>query len=552
MPMLRKEIFKMSPISVLHLEDSITDAELIKETLSLENAQFVITRVDTRDEFNASLDSGKWDVILADYDLPSFNGLEALSISKERCPDIPFIFVSGRIGEDFALETLKQGATDYVLKNRLSRLAPAVSRAMREADERAKRKKSEESLIESNRRLTEALQRLEQSQQQIIQVERLRALGQMASGIAHDFNNALSPIVGFSELLLTSPGALGDNDKVKQYLELIHASAKDAAEVVRRLREFYRTSDTDEENHFPSVDLEALIEQTISMTRPKWKDQALSGGATIYVETDFNPAPDCHCHESALREALTNLIFNAVDAMPAGGTITIRTRREDETGDEKDIASHLVIEISDTGMGMTEEVRKRCLEPFYSTKGEGGTGLGLAMVYGIMLRHGGNVEVDSIPGEGTTFRLRFPLTKPETPKVENNGSEPVIPHSHSSLKVLVVDDEPSIRKVLSGYLSHDGHTAEEAASGGEALEKFFSGYYDLVITDRSMPGMSGDQVALAIRKGSPRTPVVLLTGFGDLMHTTGENPDGVDLILSKPFTLESLRGAVSKVSGKMP
>ncbi|HYR59606.1 MAG TPA: PAS domain S-box protein, partial [Chthoniobacteraceae bacterium] len=240
------------------------------------------------------------------------------------------------------------------------------------------RKRAADELLALNAELQAALANLKTTQQQVIQQERLRALGQMASGIAHDFNNALVPILGFSELLLLSPAVLADRQKTAKYLETIQTAAKDAASVVSRLREFYRPNKEDRE--FAPVSLKRLVEQSITLTKPKWKDQAQASGATVGIALDLEPVPPIAGEESALREVLTNLIFNAVDAMPDGGTITLRTRR---------VGDFATLEISDTGTGMSEETRARCLEPFYSTKGERGTGLGLSMVFGIVQRHSG-------------------------------------------------------------------------------------------------------------------------------------------------------------------
>ncbi len=241
-----------------------------------------------------------------------------------------------------------------------------------------RRRRAEQDLREANRELEKALTELKATQQQIIQQERLSAIGQMASGIAHDFNNTLTPILGFSDLLLEKPGILEDTAQARKFLGFLRTSAQDAASVVARLRQFYRPLDKDEE--FPVIDLNNIITQSISLTEPKWRRQAQADGVTIQVESKLQPIPPIAGEESALREVLTNLIFNAVDAMPTGGTITLETATE---------AEHAIIRVCDTGAGMTEAVRQRCLEPFFSTKGERGTGLGLSMVYGIIERHRG-------------------------------------------------------------------------------------------------------------------------------------------------------------------
>ncbi len=385
---------------------------------------------------------------------------------------------------------------------------------------------------ESNRRQEEMIVALEATHQQIVQQERLHALGEMASGIAHDFNNALSSIMGYSELLLMTPEGLDDRERVTGDLQTINTAAKDAAKVVSRLREFYRRRDEGE--IFLPVSLKQLVEQAVSLTQPRWKDQAQARGITINIETDFQKVPLVSGNEADLREALTNLIFNAVDAMPDGGTITVRTHAEGEC---------VVLEFSDTGTGMTEEVRRRCLEPFFTTKGERGTGLGLAMVYGIIQRHEGTIAIQSELGRGTTFIIRLPVQM--EPKAEGRKQETATPVR--ALRVLVVEDEPLTLKVLSEYLVGDGHTVETATTGREGVERFQAGRFDLVMTDMAMPGMSGDHLAHLIKQAAPHTPVMLVTGFGESMNAAGERPEGVDLIVNKPVTLTALRQAVAKV-----
>ncbi len=383
-----------------------------------------------------------------------------------------------------------------------------------------------------NRELTTALAELKSTQQQVIQQERLRALGEMASGIAHDFNNALAPIVGYVELLLLNPRELENATTVRGYLQNVATAATDAEAIVRRLREFYRAQEDEE---FSPVDLRALIAQTALLTRPRWRDQAQAAGATIEVITKTGGPMRVLGNESELRELLTNLIFNAVDAMPAGGTIELRARIE---------GSEAILEVADTGIGMSEEVRRRCLEPFFTTKGPGGTGLGLSTVQGIVRRHAGHIEIDSTPGRGTTFQIRLPRA-PNT----GTGRTAQKPDVIRPLRILYAEDEPRIRESVAKILAADGHEVEVASSGRAALECFLRGYYDVVITDRAMSDINGDQLARAIKARAPTKPVIMLTGFGDLLHATQTHPEGVDLVLSKPVRIRELRRAIATVTG---
>jgi signal transduction histidine kinase len=413
--------------------------------------------------------------------------------------------------------------------------APVEKLAVVSAENRVQRERAEAALEETNEELRArnlelqtALTELKAAQQHVIQQERLRALGEMASGIAHDFNNALVPILGFCELLLLSPKVLGDKEKAARYLETIQTAAKDAASVVARLREFYRPDKSDRD--FAPVNLKRLAEQAITLTKPRWKDQAQAAGATIQIALELESVPAVSGEESGLREVLTNLIFNAVDAMPKGGTITLRTRSTPNSA---------VLEVSDTGTGMTEDVRRRCLEPFFSTKGERGTGLGLSMVFGIVQRHSGSLDLRSEFGKGTTFIITLPLQEAaaETGTAAANHA-PIRP-----LRLLVVEDEAPIRDTLSAILTADGHDVTMASDGVAGLREFNDGVFDLVLSDKAMPGMSGDQMASAIKRVSPKTPIILLTGFG-LFHDKSEFP-GVDVLASKPIRIPMLRDAIA-------
>jgi PAS domain S-box-containing protein len=392
------------------------------------------------------------------------------------------------------------------------------------------RHRAEAELQRSHRELEETLAQLKATQRQVLQQERLRAMGEMASGIAHDFNNTLSPILGFAELLVQRPDV--PPATTQRYAELINTAALDAASVIRRLRELYR--DRGESSPDAAVDLRRCLEEAAALTQPRWKSEALGRGVSIRVViTDTVDVPVILGDAAGIREMLTNLIFNAVDAMPQGGTIAMRVRQD---GDE------VLLTVSDTGIGMSEEVRRRCLEPFFSTKDQQGTGLGLALVSTTVQRHGGTLTVESEPGQGTTFSIRLPIYReaPATPV-----ADPV--ERSRRLRILWVEDDPLVRMVVTEQLSRQGHTVQSAANGLEGLDTFMSGRYDIVITDRAMPEMGGDQLALTIKQIAPNKPIIMLTGFGDLMDAKGEQPAAVDAVISKPVTMESLASAIKQV-----
>jgi CheY-like chemotaxis protein len=299
---------------------------------------------------------------------------------------------------------------------------------------------------------------------------------------------------------------------------------------VHRLREFYRPGEK-EEQRLP-VDLNKLLEQAVLLTQPRWQTEATAQGRTISVTTAPGNIPFVTGDPAELREALTNLIFNAVDALPDGGVIALATRVDGQA---------VVLTIHDTGFGMSEEVSQHCLEPFFTTKGERGTGLGLSMVFGILQRHGGSIAINSKPGEGTTFALRLPATDPKT----LTNSE-LLPRAHLPLRILVVDDEPIFCQLLCDSLQQDLHTVEIAVSAKEALEKFRASNFDLVITDRIMAGITGDRLAATIKKINPDMPIILLSGYTDAAGADADYSDVVDIVVQKPASRAALRRAFAR------
>ena len=382
----------------------------------------------------------------------------------------------------------------------------------------------------AEQRLRETLDELKRTQRQVVDQERQRALNQMASGIAHDFNNALSTIRGFTELLLEDPERRGSEETVCTYLELIDSAASNAAETVRRMRKFYRPR---EETEMGSVDLNSVAEEAISLTRPRWHQEAQAEGRSIEINPELDELPPVLGNESELHEMLSNFIFNAVDAMEEDGEIRIVTRAGEE---------EVILEVSDTGPGMDEYTRRHCLDPFFTTKGESGSGLGLSTTVGIVNRHEGNISVESEPGEGTTFRVTLPLAQGEV----RGEEEPEEAREEKSLQILVAEDDESQRNLVGEMLESMGHIPELTSNGEEALQEFDNGWYHLVLTDRAMPAIRGDELARLIRERAPDKPVVMLTGFGDMMEAAKEEPENVDVVISKPVSLKKLREAINQ------
>ncbi len=388
------------------------------------------------------------------------------------------------------------------------------------------RLKAEAALKESHKQLEAALEELRATQQQVVQQERLRALGEMASGIAHDFNNSLAAVLGFAEGLLTFPEDLADTARVQDNLQMIVSICHDATALVERLREFYRAREATEV--LGPVDLNRAIEQAIAFTQPKWR-----GGQRKRVEmqTDFMKVPPVYGNEAELRQALTNLIFNGVDAMPEGGTITFRTRFGVSTGSKKGMQLNacVVLEVSDTGTGMTEEVRKRCLEPFFTTKGEKGTGLGLAMIYGVIRRHDGTIDIASELGKGTTFTIRLPMQSPtrSTPAPRAKRSR--------KLHVLLFEADERARRILESYLRADGCSFRSLTAADQAREAFLeTPPYDLIVA----PAAVLDE----LRAAGHVTPGIALGATPSEIGATGA---GRWVPLARPVTLTALRAAIN-------
>ncbi len=385
-----------------------------------------------------------------------------------------------------------------------------------------------------------AYQDLRLTQQAVIRQEKLRVLGQMASGIAHDINNALSPAALYVELLLDRDP--NQSAEAKNYLRIIQGAIEGVAKTVARMKEFYGQRDPN--RAYESVLLNRAVEQVLDLTRARWSTMPQESGRVIEPSMDLAPQlPGVLGDESEIRDALTNLVVNAVDAMPEGGRLTVRTRA---LGTDR-----VQVEVCDTGIGMDEATRSRCLELFFSTKGTRGTGLGLAMVYGTVERHGGELQIDSAPNAGTTIRLIFPSAAPsDSNRTMLPGARPQRP-----LRILAIDDDPIVLQSLFTILQSDGHSVQVADGGRRGIEAFRAAIardepFDVVLTDLGMPHADGRTVAAAVKSARPATPVILLTGWGHRMLSDDDVPPGVDRVLSKPPKLAVLREALAEVTGK--
>ena len=362
---------------------------------------------------------------------------------------------------------------------------------------------------------------------QMHQSERLTALGQMAGGIAHDFNNLLQAILGYAQLMARSPG---NTDVVRRGLDVIEKAANGGAETVRRIQKFARLRP---DEPFVSMDLNQVVRDSLAITRPRWDEKKVKGGVPLQLELELGPVPVVMGRPAELNEVITNLVLNAIDAMPRGGTLRIRTR----LGDHR----HAVITVADTGLGMTDEVRKRVFDPFFTTKGEEGTGLGLSVSHSIVERHGGDLRVDSRPGEGTTFTITLPIGMSPTGESAVGGET----GDERRGRILLVDNDPQVLSILGEMLKDAGHHVLPVPSGPEALRVFVPSGFDLVITNVGMPEMSGWDVAERLRAGDPHVPVIFITGWGLQEEDQARcRRLGISALLFKPVPPQELHRTV--------
>jgi two-component system, cell cycle sensor histidine kinase and response regulator CckA len=511
-----------STFRILHLEDCREDCELVRHLLVNDGINCEIVQCDNREKFLQSLEKKDFDLIFADCTVPQFNGHHALEVARRLAPEIPFIFVSGTIEEDSAIEALHRGATDYVLKNRLSRLVPAVRRAIAEAEEKAKSQEME--------------QRLRQAQ-------RLEAVGTLAGGVAHDFNNILTIIKGYTSLL---PLECGEPDRVREIAGIIDRASLRGSELVNQLLAFARKS----EGSFTSTALNHRVREIASMLRP-----ALPQNITFELQLEEG-LPEIHADPGQVERVLVNLATNARDAMPDGGKIIFSTSRVQDgevplhSGRETD--QYLCLRVTDTGCGMDEATRQRIFEPFFTTKPRGkGTGLGMPVVYGLMQSHNGLIDVQSEPDKGTSISLFFPI--PEQPMAQPVERPRDVPKSVEGTEtVLIVDDEPDVGYFLEIILKAHGYRVLSARNAEAALEILPppAGEIDLLFSDVGLPAMDGFELCRRARQIQPRLKTILCSGHMDGSLKTRMAEQDIDGFVAKPYNtnelLETIRATLDK------
>lgn len=368
----------------------------------------------------------------------------------------------------------------------------------------------------------------------ILQSEKLKSMGEFAGGVAHNFNNILSVIMGRTQLLRRNMQIPPDREaaekfveELKKSLEIIEKASIDGADTVKRIQDFAGTAPIEVEG-FTAVNVNEIIEQALECTRLKWHDDAWARGISISIKKDLSPLPLVGGNASELRAVFVNLINNAVDALPRGGLIRVKTYSG---------AGQVVGIVEDSGVGMSREVQGRIFDPFFTTKGVQSTGLGMSVSHGIITRHHGTITVESVENRGTTCCLKFPVYT-GAPQEERQASS--LPEKARKASILVVEDEEEVRELLKDILTDGGHEVEFSSNGQRGLELFQEKKFDLVFTDLGMPGMSGWQVAEKIKQLSSDTPVALITGWEVKKKKQELKKNGVDVVLKKPFRVDEI------------
>lgn len=510
-----------SPLRILHLEDNPDDAALIRYTLESGGVPCAITCVNCHADFVAALKGSSFDLILSDYTLPNFDGLSAIAIVRIHWPDLPVILVSGTVGEDFAIESLRSGATDYVLKSRLSRLVPAVRRAMREVEERAERRHLEAQFIEA---------------------QKMEVIGQLAAGVAHDFNNILGVIMGYSDIMLMQ---LPPEDPLRNYVGEIRRASERAAGLTLQLLVFGRKQTVQP----VVVDLNVVLRDLEQMLV-----RLIDENISLSIVPGTQPGR-IMADPGYIGQVLMNLVVNARDAMPNGGKLSITTSQvtldADFARSHPDVTpgDYMMLSVSDTGTGMTEEVKARLFEAFFTTKPAGkGTGLGLATCQTIVQQSGGHMTVHSEPGKGSLFQVYFPCV--DQPLQVAPPSEPSGPLKRGTETVLVVEDDPAVRHLAAEVLQTQGYTVLPAINGQDGLNVACvhqGAPIRLVVTDVIMPQMGGKVMAEWLRATYPDLKILFTSGYtDDAIAHHGVLDAGVEF-LPKPYTPATLTRKVREL-----
>jgi signal transduction histidine kinase len=516
----------MDKIRVLFIEDSPDDYELVVRELKKGSMEIYSQRVDSAEAMTEAL-TQPWDVVISDYSLPGFSGLQALQIFKTTGLDIPFIIISGTVGEEVAVDTIRQGVSDYIMKNQLKRLLPSVQRELQAAAERLKNREVQKTLRET--------------ESQLHHVQKMEAIGLLAGGIAHDFNNMLAVFKIYFEKLKQVP-----NPEVQNYVEKVLKVHSKAVALTHQLLIFSRRQVLEPQVvHLGQVlnDLGEMLQGFI--------------GSNVVMTMDVDPEiKNVLCDRSQLEQVLMNLVINSRDAMPDGGRLRIQAKNvEFETvfrSGTRDLppGQYILIEVADSGVGIEKEVLARIFEPFFTTKAHGkGTGLGLAIIYGIVHQNHGCVAVNSKVGEGTSIQIYLPVAG--TFQLASASPTEIRTPTTIKKRILVVDDEGQIVDSVAEILMDQGYHVLKASNGFDALRQIQScdGEIDLIISDVIMPTLGGRDFFKQVRQSWPHIPFVFMSGYAsNLIQELAVNvhsPVSIDL-LEKPFSMSVLLDRVRR------
>jgi two-component system cell cycle sensor histidine kinase/response regulator CckA len=516
------------PLRLLLVDDSESDQALLLAHLRRSGWEVSCERVETGEQMRAALERSTADLIISDNRMPAFSAAEALALWRERCPDTPFVIVSGTIGEEQAVELMKGGAHDFLLKDRLSRLDSAVERALADAAGKVARR---------------------QLETQLRQGQKMEAIGRLAGGVAHDFNNILGVIQGEAHLLLQP---LPADDPRRAGLEQILFATERAAALTQQLLAFSK-----------SQVLEVRpIDLNVSVARLAGMLDRLVGSRVEVVFERRAASGRVRADPSQIEQVLMNLAVNARDAMPDGGRLRIATAEEELAATspwlprDASPGRYISLTVSDTGHGMSEAVQARAFEPFFTTKGaEHGTGLGLATVYGIVAQSGGFIHLESPPGGGTTFRIFLPRAGEEEGAAPSESAAPG--ESPASLAVgetvLLAEDQPALCQLIAKSLERRGYRvlAAEDSSAALAAAEGYAGEIHLLLTDISMPGMGGRELADRLSRIRPGVRVLYMSGYPQSTMVERGEIDSDALVITKPFTMESLTRKLREALGPL-
>ncbi|HXE97906.1 MAG TPA: response regulator [Dongiaceae bacterium] len=513
-----------NPLNILIIEDSNADFLMVERHLRHKELSVRCSRVDTLEKLKEAIDGERWDLVLADYSVPQLGFQESLDLIQTALPDLPIIMVTGSLGEEKAVELLKLGVCDFVLKGNLARLVPAIERSLRDTSERKGKRAAEE---------------------QYRQSQRMEAVGQLAGGVAHDFNNILQAIFGYSHLILANSQ---DNEQVKNYVEEVIKASRRAADLTRGLLTFSRKQTVTlavinicEVIKGNEAFLRRLIREDIEL-------KITCSGEPLAVLAD----------RGQIEQVFMNLVTNGRDAMPNGGRLSIETQRV--TLDQEFIEAHgygtagvySSFSVSDSGFGMDKETQSHIFEPFFTTKEQGeGTGLGLSMAYGIVKKHDGFITVYSEPGTGTIFKIYLPLVQASALAGEKKVQE-AVPLRGGNETILVGEDDDALRRLSKNVLGHYGYQVIEAVDGQDAVDKFveYGKSIDLVILDAIMPKKNGRLACDEMRAIRHDLQVLFVSGYTKDIFADDRVFDENSTFIQKPVSPDVLLSKVREMLDK--